>query len=115
MASNPLQEWRLKSTFDVNELRNYLLTEEVASFQVSVWETLARDPLFSDPDGELTLDEKRKLAFKRLKRLVEYEFLTDEDVMLCPMKTPAFTAALLPFDSALPISWQLSNEVCSVG
>ena len=111
-SSNPLQEWRQKSTFNVDQLRNLLLTEEVVSFKESVWETLSKDPLFSEPDRELTLNEKRELTFKRMKRLVEYEFLTDEDLLMCPMKLPAFVGALLPFDTALPISWQLSTEVC---
>ena len=110
-SSDPLQEWRLKCTFDVDALRNLLYTEEVVAFRSSVWETLSKDPLFSDPDRELTLNEKRELSFKRLKRLVEYEFLTDEDLLMCPMKQPAFVGALLPFDTSIPISWQLSSEV----
>lgn len=96
----------------MNELRSFLLTEEVVSFKQSVWDTLSKDPLFSEPDKELTLNEKRELAFRRLKRLIEYEFLTDEDLLMCPMKFPAFIAALLPYDTALPITWQLSSEVC---
>lgn len=106
-----LQKWRLKSTFDVPALRNHLFTEEAVEFKNQVWDTLAKDPLFSDPDEELSLVQKRELALKRLKRLVEYEFLTDEDLMQCPLKSQSFTDALLPFDTGMLISWHLSTEV----
>ena len=111
-TSNPLQEWRQKATFDVDSLKDLVFTEEIVKFKKEVWATLAKDPLFSEPNHDLTLHEKRELSFKRLKRLIEYEFLTDEDIMACPLKTPAFTAAILAFDTSAVISWQLCHEVC---
>jgi acyl-CoA oxidase len=111
MADGDLQKWRLKSTFDVPALCNHLYTEEVVEFKKQVWDTLAKDPLFSEPDGELSLVQKRELALKRLRRLVEYEFVTDDDLLQCPMKSPAFNSTILPFDTATIISLQLSAEV----
>ena len=111
MAQGDLQKWRLKATFDVPALRNHLFTEEVVEFKNQVWDTIAKDPLFSEPDGELSLVQKRELAFRRLKRLVEYEFVTDEVLMECPRKAPAFLSALLSFDTGMLVSWQLSVEV----
>ena len=111
--SNPLQEWREKATFDVDALGNLVFSEEIVQFRKQVWDTLAKDPLFSDPNKELTLHEKRELSFMRLKRLIEYEFLTDEDILACPIKPSAFLAAILPLDTSAIISWQLSNEVRS--
>ena len=108
-----LREWRKKSTFDVHELQNLLYTDEVVVFKNQVWDTLAKDPLFSDPDNELTLDEKRELNFRRLKRLVEYDFLNYDEMMACPLKMPALVSCLLPFDTGLIISRQLSLEVTS--
>lgn len=111
--SNPLQQWRLKSTFDVSKLRNILFTEEIVEFKNQIWQTLAKDPLFSEPDGEVTLKEKRELCIKRMKRLVEYQFVTDEMLVGCPMKASALLSALLSFDISPVISLQLSNEVLS--
>lgn len=106
-----LQKWRLKCTFDVSALRSQLFTEEVVEFKNQVWDTLIKDPLFSDPNEELSLVQKRELALKRLRRLVEYEFVTDEDLVQCPLKSPAFSDALLPFDTGMLVSWNLSTEV----
>ena len=110
--SNPLQEWRQKATFDVDSLKDLILTEEIVKFKKEMWATLEKDPLFAEPNRKLTLHETRELSFKRLKRLIEYEFLTDEDIMSCPLKQPAFTAAIIAFDTSAVISWQLCNEVC---
>ena len=112
-SNNPLQEWRDRATFDVAALRNLLYTEEVVEFKNQVWDTLAKDPLFSSPNGELTLNETRELSFKRLKRFIEYQFLSDESIIECPLKGPALVAAFLPFDTSTIISWQLTSEVYS--
>ena len=106
-----LDEWRLKRTFDIAALRDHLEGEEVAAFKQQVWDTLGKDPLFSDPNGELSLDGKRELAFKRMKRIVEYEFLTDEEIMQCPPKVNALVSALTAFDTGANIGLQLSREV----
>lgn len=107
---NPLEKWRKKSSFDVTALRNLLYTEELVEFKQQVQDTLARDPLFSQPDGELTLNEKRELTFKRVKRVVEYGFLDEEEYVSSPLKAPALYSVLLILDSGMAISWQLSNE-----
>ena len=111
--SDPLEKWRLRSTFQVGALRNWLYTEEVVEFKNQVWGTLAKDPLFSDPDGRQlqTLHQKRELAFRRTKRLMEYNFLSDDTIMRNPLAVLGFIAALLPFNSAMLISWQLSASV----
>lgn len=87
------------------------MEEEVASFKQQVWDTLGKDPLFSDPNGEASLDVKKEIAFKRMKRLVEYEFLTDEAIMQCPSKLNALTSALIAFDTGMTVSMQLSTRV----
>ena len=97
----------------MEELRNILFTPEVVEFKKRIWNTLASDPLFTDPDEELSLEQRRELTFRRLKRVLEYEFLTDEELMECPMKSLGLMSALLPYDSGLCLSWQLSNEVTS--
>ncbi len=113
-SSNPLDEWRKKSTFDVTLFKNFLYTEEVVEFKNQIWGTLAKDPLFSFPEKELTLDETRELAFKRLKRMMEYRFITDDMIVQCPLKIPALTSSLIPFDTGMIISWQLNSEVSSL-
>jgi len=109
--ANPLDVWRKKATFDVRALKNHLYTEEIVEYTEEIWSTLARDPLFAIPKKDLTLDEERELSFKRSKRLVEYEFLTDEMTFDNPRKKLAFVSALLILDVGAIISLQLSAEV----
>ena len=86
--------------------------DEVVEFKNQVWDTLAKDPLFSDSNKELTLNEKRELSFKRLKRLAEYEFIS-YDLMSSPLKMPALISTLLPFDAGLMSTQQLMSTVTS--
>ena len=106
-----LQEWRKKSTFDVRALQNLLYTDEIVEFKNQVFDTLAKDPLFSDPDKELTLSEKRELSLKRLKRLAEYEFISYDLMTSSPLKISAFISILLPFDSGLMSTQQIMSTV----
>ena len=106
-----LQEWRKKSTFDVRALQNLLYTDEIVEFKNQVFDTLAKDPLFSDPDKELTLSEKKELSLKRLKRLAEYEFISYDLMTSSPLKIAAFISILLPFDSGLMSTQQSISTV----
>lgn len=76
-AANPLDVYRKKATFDVDALRILLDGQEAVETMYQVWDTLAKDPLFVLRQEELTLDQQRELAFKRVKRLVEYGFSFD--------------------------------------
>ena len=110
--ANSLEEWRKKASFGVKALQDLLFTKEVVDFKNLVWDTLAKDPLFSIPSQELTLNEERELSFRRTKRLVEYRFLTDDMVLECPAKKVALVSALIPLDVGSIMNWQLSTEVC---
>ena len=112
--ANPLDEWRKKASFDVKALKNLMYTEDVVEYMDQIWNTLARDPLFAIPKKDLTLNEERELSFKRSKRLMEYQFLTDEMTFENPRKKNAYVSALLILDLGAIISLQLSAEVCGV-
>ena len=110
-CTNPLDEWRKRSSFDVGALRNLLEGEEIARFKRVVWDTLARDPLFVDPQEELTVQQTRALTLKRIKRIYEYNFLPEEEFMTHPTKNFAFQAAIQSFDSSLLAMFVLNSEV----
>jgi len=101
MDSNLLSVYRKKATFDVGALRNLLEGEDIVEYKYRIWDTLERDPLFVQPSEELTLEQQRELAFKRAKRIQEYNFLTDDDFMDCPLKAMVHNLALLAFDSSV--------------
>lgn len=101
MDSNLLSVYRKKATFDVGALRNLLEGEEMVEYKYRIWDTLERDPLFVQPSEELTLEQQRELAFKRANRIQEYNFLTDDDFMDCPLKAMVYRLALLAFDPSV--------------
>lgn len=88
--------------------------EEVVQFMHRIWDTFAKDPLFANPHQELTLDQKRHLNFARLKRLHEYNFLTDDELVACPMKALALQNALLSYDGSLLPAYSLNAEVIEI-
>ena len=112
--ANPLDQWRKRASFDVRALKNFIYTEEIVEYTEEIWKTLATDPVFAIPQKDLTLNEERELSFMRSKRLMEYQFLTDEMTFQNPRKKNAFVSALLVVDVGAIISLQLSAEVRTV-
>ena len=82
-----------------------------------IWDTLERDPLFAHQNVDLTLDQKRELAFKRAKRVFEYDFLPPTEAMQNPAKQLAFSTAVQMYDMSTGAVFGLSRSVswdCSV-
>ena len=110
-GGNPLDVYRRKASFSVEELRNLLDGEELVEFRERIWATMARDPLFAPPQEELSLDQQRRLNFARVKRVIEYDFLPADELMQSPMKSSALTLSLWAFDSGLMTLYGLSRGV----
>ena len=108
-----LDEYRKKCTFNVRALTELIDGgQEVRGFKESLWETLRKDPLFSrSPEQDLTVEEQRKVTFEMLKRLMEYDFLTDEQLMACPNKARAFNDAITSYSPSLLIVTTLHKQV----
>ena len=111
-----LEGYRRKATFDVHELRNLLDDEETVELKYQIWDTLAKDPLFASPERELLIEQLQELNFKRMKRLIEYDFPSLDS----PAKQIGFLAALIAYDPGLPTMMGLSRGVrnsaaCEVG
>jgi acyl-CoA oxidase len=88
-----------------------LYGEDSVRFKESVWRTLSKDPLFSTPTTELSVDQRRELTFKRLKRLVEYDFITEDELLVNPGRATALTGALMIFDPSLLVSHRLHFQL----
>lgn len=52
--------------------------------QYKIWKTLEKDPLFAQPPIKLTLEEERDRTLKQIFRILEYGFLTEDDMMEDP-------------------------------
>lgn len=110
-----LDEYRERCSFNVRALTELIDGgRELRGFKESVWETLRKDPLFSRSlQQDLTLEEQRKINFKRCKRLWEYAFVTDEELMTCPNKTRAFNDAIMSYSQSLLVVTNLHKQVCA--
>lgn len=74
----PLNDFRRKAAFDWKMLRIHFEGEASLRVKYSIWERLEKDPLFKRPSSTLTVDEQKKLAAMRMKRVVEIGFLSNE-------------------------------------
>lgn len=109
--SGPLDVYRSKASFDWRELKISLEGEEVIRFKKNVWDTLSKDKLFQRPPWvELNRQEERHITLLRLKKLLEYNFLTEEDMIAAPALIPAFIECLAQFDLSLAAKKFLSLD-----
>lgn len=82
-----------------------------SSTHPQVWETLEKDPLFAHQNVDLTLDKQRELSFKRVKRLHEYDFVPEDEMMSNPAKFYALARAVQMYDVSVFTTYGLSTTV----
>jgi len=98
----PLDYYRKQASFDWRKLKVLIEGEECIRFKAYVWRKLAQDPLFSrDPWQEIDRMEARRITFLRMKKLIEYEFITEEEFLSNPMLANAVGQITGQFDWAL--------------
>ena len=97
--AGPLDMHRGNASFDWYEMKRYMDGEELLAIKEEAWSVLAKDPLFQKSERGLSIEEKRRLTFLRLKRLVEYNLFGD--IIGNPMSIYAMT------DTIGSISWSL--------
>lgn len=75
---SPLNDYRNKATFDWKLLRIYFEGEAGLRVKQAIWDRLEKDPLFSRPSVTPSVDDQKKLAAMRMKRVIELGFLPNE-------------------------------------
>lgn len=76
--AGPLNDYRKKASFDWKMLRIYFESEEGLRIKSLIWDRLEKDPLFRKPPVTPSVDDQKKLAAMRMKRVAELGFLTNE-------------------------------------
>lgn len=111
--SGPLDCYRKQATFDWFQMKLFIEGgEDVVRFKQNIWKTLEKDPLFDRTnDAELSFDERRQLTMKRCTRLVEYNFLTDDELMENSLLARAFNDTIGAFDWSLSSKYLLNRQV----
>lgn len=107
----PLTEYRQRATFDWRKMKILLDGEDVVAFKQKVWNILEQDPLFNrKPWEEFTRDDYRKLTFLRMRKLIEYDFLNEEDFISNPNLAPAVSQCIGQIDWSLAMKKFMSHE-----
>jgi len=106
-----LTEYRKMASFNWKQLKVLIEGEECIRFKSKVWKTLENDPLFNQkPEEEMTREEERKITFMRMKRLLEYQFLSEEEFMANPILAPTMQTCIGSYDWSLASKKFLSYE-----
>jgi len=109
----PLDSYRKRASFDWFQMKVFIDGgEDVVRFKHNVWKTMEKDPLFNRAnDSKLTFDERRRLTMKRCKRVLEYNFLTDNEVMARPLLVQVFNDLLGTLDWSISTKYLLNRSV----
>lgn len=93
----PLDKYRHLASFDWRKMKVAIEGEDIIRFKAKVFKTLENDPLFArQPYDNITLEEHRHLCFRRMKRVFEYQFYTQEEFFQNPSCRPPVTTVSVP-------------------
>lgn len=102
----PLDAWRARASFGWKELALFWEGEDVLRLKKTIFSTLENDPLFAlSREGDLPREKYQELSFLRLKRVLEYEFLSMAQMFESPIKALVLINCLGMYD------WSLATKM----
>ena len=112
----PLDSYRKRASFDWFQMKVFIDGgEDVVRFKHNVCKTMEKDSLFNRAnDNKYSFDERRRLTMKRCKRVLEYNFLTDNEVMAKPLLVQVFNDLLGTLDWSISTKYLLNRSVSTV-
>jgi acyl-CoA oxidase len=105
----PLDIYRKKASFDWYEMKRFIDGEELLETKEHIWSVLAKDPLFKKTTRGLSIEEKRRLTFLKIKRLVEYDFAGE--IGENPLNVHGIADAIGSINWGLMAKFQLHHQV----
>ncbi|CAN7985934.1 unnamed protein product [Ixodes hexagonus] len=100
----PLDKYRHLASFDWRKMKVALEGEDIIRFKAKVFKTLENDPLFArQPYDNMSLEEHRRLCFRRMKRIFEYQFYTQEEFFQNPFLSSACNNSIGAYDWSLAV------------
>lgn len=107
----PLDEYRSKASFDWKQMKLLMEEEETIRLKQKIFNVMEKDPLFRrTPWDEPSRDDERRLTLMRMKKIIEYNFLTEDQFLRNPNLGPAVGVATGLFDWSLCAKKFLSYE-----
>ena len=111
LSAGPLDEYRKKASFDWRKMKLTLEGEDVVKFKHLIWSKLENDPLFfRKPSEELSRKNLRQITHQRLKKLLDYNFVSEEECLTNPYLVAGFIQAIGQFSWSLIVKRVLSVE-----
>lgn len=84
---------------------------ELIRFRNHIWNTLKSDPLFINTIDDPPIKDLKALSYKRTKRLNEYAFLTEKELMENPLKLLMFDEATILIDNDSNVKYSLHSHM----
>ncbi|TKS92524.1 Peroxisomal acyl-coenzyme A oxidase 3 [Collichthys lucidus] len=108
LPRGPLDIYRKKASFNWKEMLHFIEGEETLVFKQHLFRTLENDALFARKPGEdIPIEKMRELNFLRVKQLIRYNFLTQEEMMANPWRYVVLNDCLGMYDWALTAKFTL--------
>lgn len=109
--AGPLDEYRKRASFNWKTMKLAFEDEECIRLKNKVFSTLQKDPLFERTTWEEpTRDEERRKVLQRMKKIIEYNFVTEDQFIRNPALGPAIGLATGMYDWSLTTKKFLSYE-----
>lgn len=107
----PLDNYRRRASFDWRKMRLLRDGEEILRFKHKVSKTLESDSVFfRHPSEELSRDEHRRLTLVRMKKLIKFELLDEDEFYANPTLTQVLYNVIGQYDWSLSMKLFLSYE-----
>ena len=111
LPPGPLDIYRNRASFNWKKMKLLMEGEDAIRFKQKIWSMMENDPIFHhNPWDETTRDEERRLTFVRMKKLIEYNLLTEEEFISNPMLATVAGQAVAQYSQALGGKKFLSYE-----
>ncbi|KAB7498586.1 putative acyl-CoA dehydrogenase FadE10 [Armadillidium nasatum] len=86
LPSGPLDVYRKQASFNWKKMRLFIETPEDIEISNEAYKFLEEEPIFQQPDHDLTLEENRHLTFQRAKKLYNSKIFMPDDYFMNPAK-----------------------------
>ncbi|KAG8199726.1 hypothetical protein JTE90_000822 [Oedothorax gibbosus] len=111
LKPGPLDIYRKRAKFDWKEMKILMEGEDLLKLHMKIWGTLEKDPLFQrTPSEELSSQQHRHLCFQRMKKLMEYEFFTQDEFLANPLLAQCLLISIGMYDWSLCTKRSVSYE-----
>lgn len=115
LPSGPLDQHRSRATFNWKVMKAYLDPPYIIQLMDKAFKFLENDPIFQHRDGDMTLEEERRITYKRVRRLMSHDFVDEDEIMYDYRKAPALNIVIGGYDWSLAARKGLLTNFISSG